>query len=267
MKSINRVLLVPAYLWLVIGMSACDPTGSPGIEVPDLYSVGEFTGQETTVQIWSKAPFEVGYNQLFLEVHKAGDPLEDLKIAVVPMMQMEAHAHSAPVENPDTRRTSEENLYEGAVIFTMPGSEAGSWSLQISVELPDGQSLTGEVSVDVDPSERVRSFESEGGQHFFLTLVEPVQPEVGSNELVVTLHRQESMTSFPPVTNAEFGFEPWMTAPSMDHGSPNNERPVHQSDGHYQGVVNFTMTGDWELRFDPVIAGEESPRQLFELTL
>ncbi|MEX2585799.1 MAG: FixH family protein [Balneolaceae bacterium] len=267
MKCINKILLIPVFVWLAIGMVACDPAGSPGIEEPDLYSVGELREQGVTVQIWSEVPFEVGYNRFYLEVHRAGEPLEDLEIVVVPMMQMEAHAHSAPVENPGPHRTSEESLYQGALIFTMPTMETGSWSLQISVTGPDELNLTGEVSVNVDPSARVRSFESEGGQHFFLTLVEPVEPEVGSNTLLVTLHRQESMMSFPPVTDAEFGFEPWMTAPSMDHGSPNNEPPVHQSAGNYRGIVNFTMTGDWELRFDPVVGGEESPRQLFELTL
>lgn len=267
MKLINRVLLIPAVLWLAIGIVACDPAGSPGIEEPDLYLVGEFTERGVTVQVWAEAPFEVGYNQLYLEVHREGDPLEGLEIAVVPMMQMEMHAHAAPVENPASRRTSEENLYEGAVIFTMPTMEAGSWSLELTVGLPDGTDLMGEVSVEVESSQRVRSFESDSGQHYFLTLVEPGEPVIGSNTLLVTLHRQESMMSFPPVTDAEFGFEPWMTAPSMDHGSPNNEPPVHQSEGHYEGVVNFTMTGDWELRFDPVIAGEESPRQLFEVTL
>ncbi|MCK4749963.1 MAG: FixH family protein, partial [Bacteroidales bacterium] len=35
--------------------------------------------------------------------------------------------------------------------------------------------------------------------------------------------------------------------PSMDHGSPNNENPVHTENGHYVGKLNFTMTGWWRV--------------------
>jgi len=33
----------------------------------------------------------------------------------------------------------------------------------------------------------------------------------------------------------------------MGHGSPNNVNPVHVSNGHYVGSVNFTMTGAWRI--------------------
>jgi hypothetical protein len=35
--------------------------------------------------------------------------------------------------------------------------------------------------------------------------------------------------------------------PSMGHGSPNNVNPVHTSNGHYLGKVNFTMSGFWRV--------------------
>lgn len=36
--------------------------------------------------------------------------------------------------------------------------------------------------------------------------------------------------------------------PSMGHGSPNNVNPVHIEKGHYRGKVNFTMTGEWQIK-------------------
>ena len=38
--------------------------------------------------------------------------------------------------------------------------------------------------------------------------------------------------------------------PSMDHGSPNSEGPVHVAKGHYKGKANFTMTGEWRLHLE-----------------
>ena len=53
------------------------------------------------------------------------------------------------------------------------------------------------------------------------------------------------MMSWPyePYLNVEI--DPQM--PSMNHGSPNNVNPVHIENGHYLGVVNFTMTGWWQV--------------------
>jgi hypothetical protein len=52
--------------------------------------------------------------------------------------------------------------------------------------------------------------------------------------------------SFPPDSSYSCHIYPWM--PSMGHGSPNNVDPVHITQGHYNGDVNFTMTGDWQIK-------------------
>jgi len=71
------------------------------------------------------------------------------------------------------------------------------------------------------------------------------------------------MMSFSAVSNAEIEFEPWM--PSMDHGSSNNQNPVYENEGFYHGVVNFNMTGDWELRFDIRRDDTDLGLQVFEI--
>jgi hypothetical protein len=51
----------------------------------------------------------------------------------------------------------------------------------------------------------------------------------------------------------DWPYEPYLAVeiepemPSMNHGSPNNVNPTHIGDGHYKGVVNFTMTGWWRV--------------------
>jgi hypothetical protein len=73
----------------------------------------------------------------------------------------------------------------------------------------------------------------------------PKEWKVGNNPFEVTVHRMESMMSFPAATDLAIEIIPEM--PSMGHGSPNNVNPVHIANGHYLGSVNFTMTGEWRI--------------------
>lgn len=232
-------------------LQSCEDNSENGIEVPDLFEVGSFTDNGTTVVVYTPHPPQVGYNVLYLQVHEGGEALDNLDIDIMPVMHMETHSHSSPVELPGQVREEEYNLYRFAVVFTMPGSGMhGGWELNISIS-DDNQPDTraeGVIETGVEESRRVINFETENGDRYVLSLVEPEEPETGSNELLLTLHKRESMMSYPPVLDAEFLFEPWM--PSMDHGSGNNIHPVHQQNGHYKGLVNFNMTGDWELRFE-----------------
>jgi hypothetical protein len=83
--------------------------------------------------------------------------------------------------------------------------------------------------------------------------MKPFDAKVGMNDIEVFVHTEESMMSYPAVENITLVMTPDM--PSMGHGSPNNENPVHKGNGMYQGKVNFTMGGEWRVMFD-VMDGE-----------
>jgi hypothetical protein len=73
--------------------------------------------------------------------------------------------------------------------------------------------------------------------------VKPVRPAVGAQPFEIFAMEKASMMDWPPVDDLILEIEPWM--PSMGHGSPNNENPDAQGEGHYLGQVNFTMAGPW----------------------
>ena len=50
---------------------------------------------------------------------------------------------------------------------------------------------------------------------------------------------------WPALNGLTVEIDPQM--PSMGHGSPNNENPLFLDNGHYEGAVNFTMGGYWEV--------------------
>jgi hypothetical protein len=55
--------------------------------------------------------------------------------------------------------------------------------------------------------------------------------------------------------------------PSMGHGSPNNENPVHTAIGHYKGKINFTMTGEWRITCNVKRANATLLTAVFYITL
>jgi len=258
---------LPGLLFaILIAVSACSDSNNDDsdlISEPDLFKLGEFTDNGITVEAYAEAPLAVGFHNIYFEVHEEGVRVDQPSFDFTPMMHMENHSHASPYNDPGISRDDVHDLYHTWAIFTMPSGMMGTWELQLSVEDQSGIVAEGIIDIDVENSNRVKTFMTDDEQRYVLTWVEPVKPEVGMNDLVVALHKRESMMSFPPVTGAVFEFEPWM--PSMDHGSSNNVSPEHEKNGFYHGQVNFNMTGDWELRFDIELDGNDLGYHLFEL--
>lgn len=265
--TINKLYIVNFLAFAMLTIAGCSDSNSVDNETPepDLYNLGEFTDNGITVTAYANAHLQVGYNEIFLDVQQNGDRMQNTQFRFVPMMHMEAHSHASPFEIPGSTRDNTHNLHAGWVIFTMPSGMMGSWELQITAEIPSnpGIEVTGIIPIDVEASNRVKTFMTENQSRYVLTWIEPTTPQVGLNNLIISLHKRESMMSFPPVLNAVFDFEPWM--PSMDHGSSNNVHPIHNGNGFYTGKVNFNMTGDWELRFQIEIEGHDAGSHIFEL--
>ena len=55
--------------------------------------------------------------------------------------------------------------------------------------------------------------------------------------------------------------------PSMDHGSPNNEDPIHVGKGHYKGKANFTMTGEWRLQLELTTESSVLENKYFDIVV
>jgi hypothetical protein len=264
-KTVKIFLFMPGLILALLLFSCENSNNEKLLEEPDLYQIGEFTDNGLTVGAYSDIPLFVGYNILYLEVHKDGEKLNNLDIKMMPLMHMEAHSHSSPLEGPGYLRHGEYDLFRSAIVFTMPSVMMGTWELEITIRERNQEEVIaqGVIDLDVGDSDRVITFMTEDESRYVLTWVKPDDPQTGSNDLLVTLHQRETMMSFPPVTDAIIAFEPWM--PSMDHGSSNNSDPVHENDGHYRGIVNFNMTGDWELRFEISRNGDDLGYHVFEL--
>ncbi|WP_020532855.1 FixH family protein [Flexithrix dorotheae] len=199
------------------------------------------------VQVYTTKSLEVGYNPLYIALldSVSGDVIQNGDIKLMPMMKMATMSHSSPYINPEKINT-ENNLYEGSVVFVMPGGDMGSWTLEL--DIAEG-SKSGMVKFDIDvtaPENPVmHSFLAENDEtKLFVSLAMPNKPTVGINDFSIMINKKDGM-KFPAVTDYEIEIEPEM--PTMNHGSPNNVNPVHEGNGMYTGKVNFTMTGLWRI--------------------
>ncbi|HRP31104.1 MAG TPA: FixH family protein [Agriterribacter sp.] len=206
--------------------------------------IAQTTGNNMTITLWAdNDAFITGYNKFYVSVNaNEGGEIKNAKVRFTPVMDMGTMKHSSPVEQPAYNTLNK--LYEGAVIFTMPTSEMGSWQLKVAVN--DFEEIF-PVTIGNSVKKQVVTFKGNDDIKYVLCLVPPVKWQVGLNDLQLLLHRQASANEFPPVDGLVIECTPEM--PSMGHGSPNNINPVSTGNGHYTGKVNFTMTGEWRLHF------------------
>ena len=204
---------------------------------------------EVDVKVYTDVAAFTGYNKVYVLLYEQGSKtlVKNANITFMPEMDMGSHKHSCPVENP-TNSTPSDGLFEGAIVFVMPTSVMGDWYMDVMIENKvNGKngSVHGTFTV-VEPSERkMVSFLSpiDNGK-IFVSLVEPMDPDVGENVFTVALHSKASMMDWPAVTNYTVEYLPWM--PTMGHSSP-FVNPTHTELGHYVGEVNYTMTGLWHV--------------------
>lgn len=196
----------------------------------------------------------VGYNKVYFKIkdNTSGLAINSATLALHPLMNMGTYSHACPSE-PPAATTNAKGYFEGAVLFSMPGTN--SWSLSLDVTA-DGKTETVSFPLDkvvgTTPVKKIVVIDSLSTgpgtwaiTKYPMSIVEPAAWKVGINPFEITIHKMESMMSFPCCNDITVEITPEM--PSMGHGSPNNVNPVSTGNGHYLGSVNFTMTGAWRV--------------------
>lgn len=198
-----------------------------------------------TVQLYSEHDtLYEGYNELFFKVMKDGSEVTNASLTLHPLMDMMTKVHAAPYENPEF----EDGYYKGAVVFIMPSMDMMNWTIDVAIN-DGGAQDTAKITIPkvktFEEVKKIRVASKIDSTIYFISLVSPMEPSVGVNDFIITAHYKKNMMEFPADENLSFEIEPEM--PDMGHGSPNNVNPIHIANGHYEGKVNFTMTGYWKV--------------------
>lgn len=216
---------------------------------------GYAIGASTKVELWGKKNFYVGYNNIVVVLYDSlnlKEKITDAHIRFLPQMTMKmgemTKKHACPIENP--QETAENDVFRGAIVFTMASDANGSWKLAVLVHHhkydKEGE-IVFDVNVENPDAAVLKMFTTQDADsaRLILSMAEPSVPKIGMNDIEFTIHKMKDMMSFPPDDSYTIEIKPEM--PTMGHGSPNNVNPVNIGNGHYKGKVNFTMTGTWRI--------------------
>ncbi len=221
-------------------------------EVPtltNLVKIGEtyIAGAQAKAVIYSTKTFLVGYNTIYVAMYDSASNtrLTDGHFNFKTLMDMGNMKHSSPSEVTNDM-DSLTQLWKGGAIFTM----AGMWQLEMSfhnhkVNLEGNGSLAVNVVNTTNDMVKVFTAADNDSSKLVVTILNPTSPKMGLNNFEITIHKMADMMNFVPVNDYSVVINP--TMPSMGHGSPNNVNPIHVANGHYTGVVNFTMSGLWRV--------------------
>ncbi len=267
MKSIIRYSILIIIVAVLVSCSddseRPDPTAGL-VKVAEGYAVGA----GANVQVWAKEDLFTGYNEVYIALYDSvdGSRLKESHIHLHPEMTMTGGmTHACPWEDPEEEAI--DDLFPAAIIFSMPSGDMGYWTLDIRVHNHHNDK-TGSASLDVmvlNPSSpRLKTFVTANNDKFYMAYNFKDEIKVGVNPLEVIAFRKDG-AYYVPAEDLSIVITPEM--PSMDHGSPNNINPVHTRGGHYDGKVNFTMTGLWRMKLE-LIQNTESIQELsFDITL
>lgn len=256
---------------LTFFFAACEKDDEMPEEEINLQSIVEANSESGIFNVELKAEQTLfqGYNKLYFNMKKNSDnsQITQASVSLLPMMHMTMMTHAAPFENPEST-VNKNGFFEGAAVFIMPGNPDEGWELRVAIDaggIKDTTYLTIPEVTSLDEAREFSVVSEADGKTYFISLLEPSEPEVGMNDIEFTVHFRENMMSFPAAENLSISIEPEM--PSMGHGSPNNINPTHIGNGHYKGKVNFTMTGWWRVNIDVSKEGEPIGNDLsFDVT-
>ena len=260
MKKIIMGALMSALVFTSCKKEEVEPTIDEGV-APIVATQVEIatatTSANETVTLYAdEATLTTGFTNMYVKITDAsGIEITDATVDFAPLMTMTSMSHACPIEQPIYNSTI--GKYKGALVFIM-SSIAGTWTLDVNV---NGNPASFTLTVADAPTKVVGSYVGTDGGTYFVSLLRPVTWEVGMNDIEFLIHKQTSMMSFPAVDDFTIVMTPEMV--SMGHGSPNNVDPIFIANGHYNGDVNYTMTGDWRLHLQLLQNGVEIQADAF----
>jgi len=248
------------FLLTAIIMVSCstddDITPNNPDEIENLQLVKTFTKDGYKVELFNKTGnLQVGYNQIFLRLTDKNDKyVQDASFDWMPMMTMNMGGmtmeHSCPFS--EIKKVSgKQTLYESYIVFIMASDEPDNfWDLQINFTV-NGQSLQTNDTINVISTESQynKVYTSAMGSdevNYMLALIEPSEPIIGTNDIVVGLFKMGENHDFPIVNGYTIKVDPRM--PGMgNHSAPGNVDMTQGNDGFYHGKVGFSMSGYWKI--------------------
>lgn len=262
MKKTHYLFLT---LVLVVIFTSCtnDEENPPVVDenpLADYNLLTNLTANGHDIEVYSgQDEFTIGYNELFIRIKEqaTNNYLEHAEISWVPVMHMTQMMHSCPKS--EVSKTENPSVYNGFVIFQMPGNADEYWELGLEYTV-NGQTFNATERIEVKAPDNgkktVNSFMGSDDSRYILAMM-PFDPEVKINDFSAMVFKMEDMMSFPVVENYSITIDPRM--PGMgNHSSPSNVDLMFDATSKtYHGKLSLTMTGYWKINLKLMNAAGE----------
>ncbi|MDR0698650.1 MAG: FixH family protein [Tannerella sp.] len=226
----------------------------------ELKKIQDFTDSDYTISAYNETgEWRLGYTKVYFTVKDKNDNfIENAQLTAFPEMNMGmGMKHSTP--RSEITKIAGKVLYEAYYAFLMySGQGDGKWYYDLEYTVGNVTNSIDDVEIDVrnvfrpdGRTERkvIQSLVSldESAKRYVVTLVEPLNPKVGGNDITAYIHERKDANTYLPVEHFTLKLDPRM--PSMEnHSSPNNADLIYDATSKiYRGKVNFSMTGYWKL--------------------
>ena len=210
-----------------------------------------------TIRVYSKySTLRVGYNELLFAVEKTetGQHVKDISFGdLAPLMTMGAMGmkHSTPTAR-HFEQIDKLPVYRVWFAPLMASDENSYWELSFNYTVKGSQGKADKVRLNVVPLPAgqtwIKSFKHDG-RTYYLSLVNAESFQTGVNTIQAYISRNSEDNTLPYYEAPdEYTIEIVPTMPDMgDHSSPGNTPLVRQSSGIYEGKLNLSMTGLWNI--------------------
>src|SRR6056297_2489536 len=218
-KFVLSALLVALTLFTV---SCSEDDNGTGPETMSLNLINSYQENNFNVEIFSySTELKEGYSELYISIKdNDGNSISEFfdSNLMMDMMMGDGMQHSTPYTIDDVTIDGKEYLKISA-IFVMPTVEMGTWYVELTDDR-DNELYRFEIEVGV--TNLVSSFKTDNIS-YFVCLVEPMNPEVGLNDITFAVFERDMNMNYSPSEELSLDMEP--TMPYIGHGSSGNVNP------------------------------------------
>lgn len=269
MKSFNFWIIALLFAVTSCTIDKTDYEAETGSDVPENLEFKETTSiisgnYKISIEALN-GTFYKGYNELHLKIVNTlnNQELNSSAVTFLPILSNADGSKSSCPHEYNLTYDAVSKYYSGYAVFTGESTTTASWKLYISFK-DDNQKF--EINKDITVEKQrnknlnMTAFTGNDNQQYIIALISPQKPTVSENPLVAGVYKYNnpatpagtfpdpSQFSYSEVVGYTLKLDPRMPEPSMgNHSSPNNKDLTQREDGLYQGVVNYTMTGNWTL--------------------
>ncbi|MEZ0450605.1 FixH family protein [Sphingobacterium thalpophilum] len=229
-------------------VSATDSTVFGIPEESGLYLLADTSIKGHAYTVYGGTKLSNKYHTIYLKVKdKNGRPVDDKALDLYPEMNMGQMKHGGPYEHPIPLG---EGWYKSNVVFIMadiPDMGTG-WHLHI-IRGEETARDTVAIKIPVSPASLMRTTSSgtRDDSRVFLSCLLPDTVKQGKMPIQFLMNKMDHQ-HFPALDGYEVRFKTDM--PGMRHDSPDNKGAVSAGNGYYEGLINFSMAGDWEINVE-----------------